>query len=178
MRGRTLFLALAVASLIVAGGADASRQAVRWRVGLRSFGPIRYGMTLREASRAVGARVEPGVENAAEDCSFTSVPGAPRGTAFMVTGGRLVRVDVDTAGIPTVSGAQVGWSEEQVRSLYPGQVRTEAHPYTGPEGHYLVFVARERADSAFGLIFETDGRRVLSYRAGRQPEVSWIEGCA
>lgn len=149
-----------------------------WRVGLRTFGPVRYGMTLAEASRVLGERLLPGLEYAAEGCSYLRPRAIPRGTSFMVLDGRVERVDVDTAGVRTISGAQVGSTEDEVRALYPGRIRTEPHPYTGPEGHYLRFVPRVPADTAFGLIFETDGRRVTSFRAGRQPAVGYIEGCA
>ena len=30
----------------------------------------------------------------------------------------------------------------------------------------------------YRLVFETDGERVTRYRAGRLPEVEWVEGCA
>ncbi len=57
-----------------------------------------------------------------------------------------------------------------------GQVRVEPHPYTGPEGHYLIVTSPN--DSMYRLIFETDGKHVVSYRAGLRPVVDWIEGCS
>ena len=33
-------------------------------------------------------------------------------------------------------------------------------------------------DSARRLIFETDGQRVVRYRAGITPAVEYVEGCA
>lgn len=151
---------------------------VPWRVGLRAFGPITYGMTLEQASKAVGQKIEKGEELLDPGCSFAETGALPPGASLMVLNGRIARVDVDSAGIPTLSGAEVGWTEDQVRRLYPGQIRTEPHPYTGPEGHYLVFVPKAPADRQYRIIFETDGKRVVSYRAGRQPAVSWIEGCS
>ena len=151
---------------------------VPWRVGLRSFGPIAYGMSLKEASKAAGQEIKQGEELLDPGCSYAVTRALPPGASLMVVNGRIARVDVDSAGIPTLSGAEVGWTEDQIRRLYPGQIRTEPHPYTGPEGHYLVYVPRAPADRRYRIIFETDGKRVLSYRAGRQPAVSWIEGCS
>ena len=37
---------------------------------------------------------------------------------------------------------------------------------------------RATADSAYRLIFETDGQRVTEYRAGLLPAVEWVEGCS
>jgi hypothetical protein len=67
-------------------------------------------------------------------------------------------------------------TETQVRALYPGRIRTEPHKYTGPEGHYLLCEPREASDSSYRLIFETDGQRVLNYRAGLRPAVQYVEG--
>jgi hypothetical protein len=133
-------------------------------------------MSLEQAENAVGAKISPG-EKIDEDCTYTSIPGSPPGT-FMVINRRIARFDVDTPGVLTRSGAQVGMLESEILGLYPGQIVVEEHPYEGPEGHYLVFVPRSPADTGFGLIFETDGQRVTRYRAGRQPEVSYIEGCS
>ena len=34
------------------------------------------------------------------------------------------------------------------------------------------------ADSGFEVVFETDSQRVTRYRAGRLPEVEYVEGCS
>jgi hypothetical protein len=67
--------------------------------------------------------------------------------------------------------------EAEIRSLYRTAIRVEPHPYTGPEGHYLVYRARSQP---FGMIFATDYRtgRVDSFRIGRWRYVQLIEGCA
>ncbi len=96
----------------------------------------------------------------------------------MVEGGRVVRADVDAAGVSTASGAAVGMSEARIRLLYPGRIRTEPHKYTAPEGHYLVYVPRDAADSGYRLIFETDGHVVTRYRAGLRPQAEYVEGCS
>ena len=96
----------------------------------------------------------------------------------MVIDDRVERVDIDTTGILTRSGIGVRATEQDVEQAYPGQIRTQPHPYTGPEGHYLIFVPRDAQDSVFGIIFETDGKQVTEHRAGREPAVGYIEGCS
>ena len=54
-------------------------------------------------------------------------------------------------------------------------VVVQPHPYTGPEGHYLIV---HKKGDPLGLIFETDGKSVISYRIGRWEQVQWIEGCS
>jgi hypothetical protein len=148
-----------------------------WRVTLRHFGPVRFGMTPAEASAVLGVAVETDSAELADGCAYTTPAALPAGTSFMVLGGRIARVDVEQSGVHTVAGVGVGSTEAEVRQRYPGQIRTEPHPYDAPEGHYLVFTPRDSTDTAYGLIFETDGQRVTSYRAGLHEAVQLIEGC-
>jgi hypothetical protein len=92
----------------------------------------------------------------------------------MLIDGRLARIDVDTAAVATISGAHVGSTEAEVRALYPGQVITTPHFYTGPEGHYLVLTA---PDGQRGIRFETDGQRVVRWYAGTAEAIQLVEGC-
>jgi len=96
---------------------------------------------------------------------------------IMITGGTVARIEVDSSTVPTGLGVRVGDSEARVKELYGARVSVEPHKYL-PNGHYLVVSPVPPTDSNFRLIFETDGSRVTSYRAGRLPQVQWVEGCA
>lgn len=137
------------------------------------FGPVRAGMTLAQAEQALGARLE--VQHPEEPCTFV-FPGSNPSVALMVVNGRIARVDIRQGTVKTAEGAGLGDLEERIHALYPGRVEVQPHKYT--EGHYLIVRPAAPADSAYRLIFETDGRRVTKYRAGRMPEVSWVEGCS
>jgi hypothetical protein len=78
--------------------------------------------------------------------------------------------------VPTSAGARIGDTEATIKKLYKGQVTVSPHKYT--DGHYLTVVPKAPADSAFRIVFETDGTRVLQYRGGRRPQVEYVEGCA
>lgn len=56
-------------------------------------------------------------------------------------------------------------------------MRVEPGPYTGPEGHYLVYRAR---GEPYGLIFATDpdSGRAIAFRVGLWDYVQLIEGCS
>jgi hypothetical protein len=45
-----------------------------------------------------------------------------------------------------------------------------------PAGHYLVIT--QPGDTVDQIIFETDGKRVLNFHAGRLPAVAYVEGCS
>jgi hypothetical protein len=173
------------ASLLVAAGcmredeshpaADSSAAiaTARLAVTARGIGALRAGMSTAEASRALGQSlsVTPGADSAA--CTYAAWRGGPAGVRVMVEGGRIVRVDIDSTGIATSDGARVGDSEARIDSLYRGQVMTTAMKYE--PGHYLTVA--DRTDSAFAIVFEAVGGRVTRYRAGRRPQVEYVEGC-
>jgi hypothetical protein len=140
-----------------------------------SYGPVRFGQPIGVVSSALGERLQAAYSDF-ESCDYVSARGLPAGTALMVIKDTVMRVDVDSGGIPTAEGARVGDSEKSVLDLYAGRVSVQPHKYTGPVGHYLV--VRAPGDSMYALIFETDGKRVTNYRAGRRPAVELVEGCA
>jgi hypothetical protein len=117
-----------------------------WIVKLRGVGPVRFGMRIEEAAPALGGL---GPAHRA-GCTYVGA-GLPAGLKFMVESGRIVRADVDSAGVPTASGAEVGMSEAQVHALYPGRLLVQPH--------------------------KTDGRVVTEFRVGLRPPVEYVEGC-
>ena len=144
-----------------------------WRASARGVGAVRFGMTIAAAARVAGGTVAhpPG-----GSCGFTSLRDVPHGARFMVSYDTVVRVDVDSATVPTDAGARVGMREDFVRHLYAKTLRVTPHKYVRG-GHYLIVVPGAPADTMHQLIFETDGDRVTRYRAGLAPYVGYVEGC-
>ena len=106
---------------------------------------------------------------------YATADSLPAGVRVMVEQQRVARIDVFEGAVQTAKGARIGDSEERIKRLYPNQVTVSPHKYT--DGHYLTVVPTEAADSAYRIVFETDGRRVLRYRAGTRPQVEYVEGC-
>jgi hypothetical protein len=167
---------------IVACTSEPSRESsppsdTTWAVTPFGYGPLRAGMTITQARAAVPGRLaEPTMSEGSEGCGHATLTGEPRGVVAMIVDGKVARVEVRDAAVLTDKGARVGDSEARIKSLYAGQVTTEPHKYT--DGHYLVVRPTEPADSAYRLIFETDGKAVIEYRAGTMPQVGWVEGCS
>jgi hypothetical protein len=134
-------------------------------------------MTISEASR-VGGRAfgEPQMGSVECDYFFFADDTARGGAHFMVVDGAIARVDIGDGTIATAEGARVGDTEQRIMQLYPHRVSVQPHKYT--DGHYLVVAPASPADSGRSIIFETDGAVVTTYRAGRMPEVEYIEGCS
>jgi hypothetical protein len=150
----------------------APESASGWAATATGLGPLRTGMSVAEARGAVGG------DFAAPDsgCVHVPVSAAPGRVLAMVVDGRVARLEVKDSLVATDRGARVGDTEARVDSLYLGHVRAEPHKYT--DGRYLVVTPPSPADSAYRLVFETDGQRVLEYRMGLLPMVSWVEGCS
>lgn len=146
------------------------------RLSLRGFGPIRIGMTLAEA-RSIG--VGPLVEqpSGSQNCFYVKPSTAPEGLQFMVSQGRIARIDITTPAYASVRGARVGQTQEMVTSLYSGQLEITKHKYD-ENGFYLTFRPKDTADQPYRLQFETDGKQITKFRVGRLPEVEQVEGCS
>ena len=175
-------IATGVASFAVAQTVNPNALSVRSKMAVNGIGSVRVGIPLTKAidSSAMPWRVENSWAEGG-DCRYArpvmeDKSDAP-GLSFMVVGGVVVRAEVDKPGIATVSGVQVGDSEAKVKAAYAGKIKTEVHPYD-PAGHYLIYTPTDAKDAKSRLIFETDGKKVTSFRAGRLPEVRWIEGCS
>lgn len=141
---------------------------------MRGIGDLRIGAPVASL-RAMGATGED-YPDPDVDCSYWQAPRWP-GLAMMVSGGRVVRIETEDARYRTASGVRVGMTEAEIRAIYGPRMRVEPHPYTGPEGHYLVYRAR---GEPYGLIVETDPdtRRAASVRVGLWEAVQLIEGCS
>lgn len=154
---------------------------VDWTVHLRRAGPVRIGMTVAEARRALGDAEaflswgERQPDNA--ECAYLESTGLPKSLAVMFQNGRVARIDVNEAGIRTASGAAVDDTEEKIKRLYAGRIKVEPHHYAPDTGHYLKYVPADPADRGYGMVFETDGGKVTTFRTGTVEAVTLVEGC-
>ena len=152
-----------------------------WTVSRRGAGPIRLGMTLSEARRVLedrAAHLEGNAPEVALDaCAYLQSKSIPEHIGFMFAKGRVVRIDVYGAGIRAASGAGAGDTEEKIKQLYPGQITIEPHHYNSEKGHYLNYFPKD-AKREYGIVFETDGERVTSFRAGMSAAIALVEGCS
>lgn len=150
--------------------------ATAWVVRPDGVGPLRVGSTIAEASRALGETLRVSYDSF-EYCDHVRPGALPGDASLMVVQDTVVRVEVRDSALATAEGAKVGTAETELLRLYAGRVRVTPHKYSGPEWHYVIVDAAPD-DTTHAIVFETDGERVREYRAGRRPEVEWVEGCA
>lgn len=142
-------------------------------------GALRVGMSIRETVAALGGTVDttqdlmPG-----SACTYVRFSALPPGALVMVWGDTVMRVDVDSATVPTQWGTGVGSTAAEIRQRHASHdVRQEPHPYSAPFWHYMV--VDPPADTTHRIIFETDSQQVArSYRVGFRRAVDLIEGCS
>ncbi len=153
------------------------------RIGPAGVGPVRTGMTVAQAERALDLplRAEPPALDEGDAladwqaCHYESTLELP-GVVFTVNDGRVVRVDVEAGDWDTTEGVRIGTPEAEVLRRYPG-IAVRPHPYA-EFGHYLVLERTGPDGDPEELIFETDGREVTSFRSGAAEPVGRVEGCS
>jgi hypothetical protein len=114
-----------------------------------------------------------------QDCTnLSSRLVEPLGLSVMLEGGLVTRLSVEYTAegpspIKTAEGIGLGASEDEVKAAYGGKLRVQPNRYD-PTWHYLVVDSPDRKSA---VIFETNGKKVTSMRAGNYPSVAYTEGC-
>jgi hypothetical protein len=93
--------------------------------------------------------------------------------SLMFVDGSFARADVRGSRLQTDAGIRVGDPEARVLERYGPAVATTPHKYD-PSARYLTVDAGENRR----FVFETNGTAITLIRAGRLPEVEWVEGCS
>lgn len=178
--------ALVSACYLIVAAAACDRSAARaidssdttrssWTVDVGGIGVVRAGMSTQELSAAVAEQVRPTYADN-PTCDYVRPKALPSGVLVMVLSDTVARVDVTEPGTLTTEGIGVGDLESRVLALYGARARVQPHKYAGPTGHYVI--VESPGDTLHRMVFETDGRQVERYRAGRRPGVDYVEGCS
>jgi hypothetical protein len=140
-------------------------------------------MTVVEAERAAGRQLVPWGERL-PGCYHLVPKGWPRvrdgalrtdPVLFMVTAGKLTRVDVMAGSVATSAGIRIGSTEQQVRQAYPGMITVSRNLYGTRQ---LTFTPADSIGSDARIVFDINGGKVTTFHAGKLPEVNFSEGCA
>ena len=156
---------------------------------VRGVGPIEAGMSIKEAERAGGVRIEvTEFDTFGGRCYYATAVGFPD-LDFLVQApgdraptdpkdGLIASVTAANAGWRTPSGAHIGMSDAEIRRLYPDRLRRDGHQYR-EEGFHLTFEPVTAQDRPFGLRFEFgDGKVVDLIHSGDADVITYPEGCA
>jgi hypothetical protein len=111
-------------------------------------------------------------------CGYLVSSVLPQGIDLMFQFGRLVRIDIWEGPKATASGARIGDSESRILEIYGDRITVRQQDYPPIGAHNMIFIPQDEADSAYSLLFETDGSVVTRYRVGTKQAVEAPEGCA
>jgi hypothetical protein len=140
------------------------------------LGPVQIGMTLDEAVSMGLLNERPDIKGACDFVYPAVGSGVPFDVGVMVVKGKVARIDVDTGSVTTEDGARIGDTEDRVKNIYGDDLEIRPHKFIDG-GHYLI-VKGDSATAGKEIVFETDAaNKVIMFRAGRLPEVEWVEGC-
>jgi hypothetical protein len=141
------------------------------------LGPIRIGMALEEVDET-GLELIPVEGSSNSECQYYRIEDHAEPIGLMAVEGRILRIDVWPGSLTTtLSGAKIGTTEKELVNYY-GKDRLEATFNPNTEGKIIVFTPQDPGEDIYRLVFETDERgRVVQYRAGQFPSVTWPEGC-
>jgi len=141
-------------------------------VTFNSFGKVKTGMTVSQASKALGTELVRG-KGYEDSCYYVNPKQGFKGVRFMVTNDSVARIDIESKEYATDKGAKIGDTEAKIKSLYKG---VQVHPQKYDEKKHDMEVHSD--DEQYLIIFETDGKRVTGFRAGKAEEVGYVEGCS
>jgi hypothetical protein len=189
-----------VIGLIAILSAPASAQVLSWR----GVGPVRLGMTVAEAERALKAKLGPVALPFSKECYVTGrADGKNEALSYVVENGRIVVMTVflrddrrPTPNIVDANGIGVGSTEADIRRGYKQVEKVlapdfrlseeefaeaakerAAHGITEPEPSPHYWVVADGPDHQRAIIFETQDERVLYLRTGLKPQVMSNEDC-
>ena len=147
-----------------------------WTLSPDGFGPIKMNMTLKQVETASEKKLnstKPDPDQAEDQsCYYVTLAGLNH-VSFMVSGNKIVRINLSSPDYHTSKGAKIGDTESQVRALYTGKLHVEPHHYD-QKGHYLTLF--EKPDNR-GIRFESDGKVITLIYSGNHEEVQYVEDC-
>lgn len=144
------------------------------RLATNGIGPVLTGMTLKEAEQQSGLRFKTTISGN-KSCRHVSPIGGVKNVSFMINEGSIAVAYVSNPQIKTLRGVGIGDSELRIRSLYVGQL--EPGESLSRRTKVLQFVPKDAEDKNDRIVFSFVNGKLQSFRAGRLPEVGWLEGC-
>jgi len=154
------------------------------------IGPVKIGMTVEEAERALGAKLDPISEAFSKECWVTSrsdekIPIIQ----YTVEDQAITAINVfppapeipppSIFSIKTPKGIGVGSTEEAINRAYGKSAKKELAPYfdeDSKDAEYSIHV--DDPEKKLGMIFTVQYGRVLRFSVGTLQAINRIEGCS
>lgn len=163
-------------------GTAAAPRAAPFTLDFDGYGPVRIGMSVAEAERAMGRTFKHGeYTDDPQACDLLWVEGDPAyaDLSFMQQEGRITRiatgyVDGRAPGFRTAQGIGLGSDVAAVRAAFGNRLSQEVAPYVGPPS-YELYVWRT-PDRGMRFSINGDTGRVTTIYVGARSIEYW-EDC-
>ena len=165
-------LATAVLAALAAAPAHGARLTGSSKITFAGVGPIHLNMTITEARRASGRRIDRGPE-VTRDCRHDRVFPRRFGLDTLTFERRFRVLYVSERGLATRRGIRVGDRLSRLREKY-GDALHERPSDANPDTRIFEF-RRGNREIHFDVF---DGNRVRVISTGARPEIDFSEGCA
>lgn len=157
---------------------------------MEGIGPVKIGMTVQEAERPLGAKLDPISTTFGNECWVTSRSDKKdRAIQYLVEDENIAAIDVyppaaETFPLPipaikTLEGIGVDSTEEQIRRAYGKSAKKERASYFDEDNKDTVYrIHVENPAKKLGMIFDVQYGRVLNFSVGTLEAINRMEGCS
>ncbi|WP_419931681.1 hypothetical protein [Candidatus Poriferisodalis sp.] len=144
---------------------------VESKLSTAGLGPVQIGHTLEDARTAAGALLI-AVPGGSDACRYYTVQNGPEGVRFLAVNAEIVRVDIESGPITTISGYGIGSTRSEIIEAFGDRIED------GPGLSAIQYVPVDAPDIDKRVVWEVDeAGAVISLRAGRLPHIEPRVAC-
>ncbi len=141
------------------------------KLSTSGLGPVQIGHALEDARTAAGSLMI-AVPGGTDACRYFTVQNGPEGVRFLAVNSEIVRVDVDSGPITTISGYGIGSTRSEIIEAFGDRIED------GPGLSAIQYVPVDAPDVDKRVVWEVDeAGAVISLRAGRLPHIEPRVAC-
>ena len=141
------------------------------KLSTAGLGPVQIGHSLEDARAAVGALLI-AVPGGTDACRYYTIQNGPAGVRLLGANAEIVRVDIDSGSITTISGYGIGSTRSEIIEAFGDRIED------GPGLSAIQYVPVDEPDIDKRVVWEVDeSGSVISLRAGRLPYIEPRVGC-
>lgn len=166
---------------------SASASAADQILTINGLGPVKIGMTQRQAERVLGARLKSPFPSERSNICWNAIRAdrVDPWIYYVILNGRVASIHVDRSGLggPVVAhqivtdrGIRIGDTDTKVKEAYGPDVNVRVHSQVNTEDEGSVITALT-SDKSRGFVFVTSDREVIEFRAGLPDAIEMMEGC-
>ncbi|WP_419864514.1 hypothetical protein [Candidatus Poriferisodalis sp.] len=141
------------------------------KLSTAGLGPVQIGHSLEDARTAAGALMI-AVPGGSDACRYYTVQNGPEGVRFLAVNAEIVRVDIESGPITTISGYGIGSTRSEIIEAFGDRIED------GPGLSAIQYAPVDAPDIDKRVVWEVDeSGAVISLRAGRLPHIEPRVAC-